>query len=151
MLLERGYKERQADHVFRFMDYVLALPEEMEVEFDREVSKFAEEGKGMYLSRFERRAMERGVQQGLEQGIQKGLKKGLEQGKTEGKIEGKIEGQIAAARAAVVEVLESRFNRVPRKVSSQLNKITDAGRLRALIRHAATAATVKDFERQLSS
>jgi hypothetical protein len=159
MLLERGYKDRQADHLFRFMDYVLALPEELELQFDREVIRLAEEGKVTYLSRFERRAMERGVQQGvqrgLEQGIQKGvkegLKQGLEQGKIEGKVEGKIEGQIAAARAAVVDVLESRFDRVPRKLSSQLNKITDADRLRTLVRHAATAATVKDFERRLTS
>jgi hypothetical protein len=162
MLMERGYKDRQADHIFRFMDYVLALPEELEDEFDLEVTRYAKESKVTYLSRFERRAMERGmqqgVQQGLERGMQKGLrqgvKQGLEQGKVEGKIEGKIEGhiegQIAAARAAVVDVLVSRFDRVPRKLSSQLNKITDADRLRALIRQAATAPTVKDFERQLT-
>jgi flagellar biosynthesis/type III secretory pathway protein FliH len=95
--------------------------------------------------------MERGVQQGIQKGIQKGLKEGLQQGKVEGKMEGQIEGQIAAARAAVIDVLESRFERVPRKLSGQLNKITDAGRLRGLVRQAATAATVKDFERQLTS
>jgi hypothetical protein len=139
ILLERGYKEKQADYLFRFMDYVLALPEDLEMEFDREVTKFVEEGKGMYISRFERRAMERGMQEGLEQGIK------------QGKTEGEIQGEIKAARAAVVDVLESRFDRVPRKLSSQLNKITDAGRLHALIRQAATAATMRDFERQLSS
>jgi hypothetical protein len=139
MLLERRYNDRQADHLFRFMDYVLALPEPLEIEFDRQVSKFAEEGKVTYLSRFERKAMERGVQQGMEQGLQQGLKKG------------QVEGQIAAARAAVFDVLESRFSRVPRKLSSQLNKVSDAGRLRALVRQAATAATVKDFERELTS
>ena len=147
MLLDRGYRDRQADHLFRFMDYVLALPEEMEVEFDREVIRFAEEGKVTYLSRFERRAMERGVQQGHQKGMQQGLKKGLK----EGLEQGKTEGEIAAARAAVVDVLESRFNRVPVRLSSQLNRIADAERLRYLVRQAATAATVKDFERQLTS
>jgi hypothetical protein len=131
ILLERGYKDRQADNLFRFMDYILALPEALEVEFDREVTRLVEEGKGMYLSRFERKAMQRGVEQG--------------------ELQGEIKGEIKAARAAVVDVLESRFDRVPRKLSSQLNKITDAARLHALIRQAATAATVKDFERQLSS
>ncbi|HWX42809.1 MAG TPA: hypothetical protein VN345_16785 [Blastocatellia bacterium] len=131
MLLERGYKDRQADHLFRFMDYVLALPEELEDEFDQEVTRYAKEGKVTYLSRFERKAMERGMERGVEKGLR--------------------EGHIATARAAVIDVLESRFDRVPRKLSSQLNKITDADRLRALIRQAATAATVKDFERQLTS
>jgi hypothetical protein len=143
MLLERRYNDRQADHLFRFMDYVLALPEPLEIEFDRQVSKFAEEGKVTYLSRFERKAMERGVQQGMEQGMQQGMQQGLKKGQ--------VEGQIAAARAAVFDVLESRFNRIPRKLSSQLNKVSDADRLRALVRQAATAATVKDFERELTS
>jgi hypothetical protein len=155
MLLESGYKDRQAGHLFRFMDYVLALPEEMELEFDREVIRFAKEGKVTYLSRFERRAMERGAQQGIQQGIQRGMQKGLQQGLKkglkEGLEQGKTEGEIAAARAAVVDVLESRFNRVPRRLSSQLNKIGDAERLRYLVRQAATTATVKDFERQLTS
>jgi flagellar biosynthesis/type III secretory pathway protein FliH len=91
--------------------------------------------------------MERGVQQGHQKGMQQGLKKGLK----EGLEQGKTEGEIAAARAAVVDVLESRFNRVPVRLSSQLNRIADAERLRYLVRQAATAATVKDFERQLTS
>jgi len=139
MLLERGYRDRQADHLFRFMDYVLALPDEMEDAFDREVSKFAEESKVTYFSRFERKAMERGMERGMEQGMERGVEKGLR------------EGQISTARAALFDVLESRFDKVPRKLSSQLNKITDADRLRTLIRQAATVATVKDFERQLAS
>ena len=151
MLMERGYKDRQADHLFRFMDYVLAFPEELELEFDHRVIKLAEEGKVTYLSRFERRAMERGMQEGMQQGLQKGIQQGLKKGIEQGEIKGKEEGQIAAVRAAVVDVLESRFNRVPRKLSGQLNKITDADRLRELVRQAATTATVKEFETQLTS
>jgi flagellar assembly protein FliH len=91
-----------------------------------------------YLSRFERRGMQRGLEQGMGQGLEQGLAQGLEQ------------GQIATARAAIVEVLATRFEKVPNKVAGRLNKIGDANTLRGLLRKAVMASTLKDFERQLN-
>lgn len=137
-MYRRGYKRREVLELFRFIDYVLALPEELDLEYERELAEFEEGQKVTYLSRFERRGMERGLEQGLEQGLEKGLAQGLEQ------------GQIANARAAIVEVLATRFEKVPNKVAGQLNKIGDANTLRGLLRKAVKASTLKEFERQLN-
>jgi hypothetical protein len=130
MMYRRGYKRREVLELFRFIDYVLALPEELELEYERELAEFEEGQKVTYLSRFERRGMQRGLEQGIAQGLE--------------------QGQIASARAAIVEVLATRFEKVPNKVAGQLNKIGDANTLRGLLRKAVKASTLKEFERQLN-
>lgn len=130
MMYRRGYKRREVLELFRFIDYVLALPEDLEFEYERELAEFEEGQKVTYLSRFERRGMQRGLEQGIAQGLE--------------------QGQIANARAAIVEVLATRFDRVPNKVAGRLNKIGDANTLRGLLRKAVKASTLKEFERQLN-
>ena len=134
MMYRRGHKRREVVELFRFMDYVLALPEDLEIQYEHELTEFEEGQKVTYLSRFERR----GMQRGLEQGLERGLVQGLEQ------------GQIRNARAAIVEVLKTRFQRVPNRLTGRLNKIADANTLRELLRQAVRASTLKEFERQLT-
>ena len=40
MMYRRGYKRREVLEIFRFIDYVLALPEELELEYERELAAF---------------------------------------------------------------------------------------------------------------
>jgi len=135
MLFGKGYKRSQVIELFRFMDYVLALPQDLEIGYETQMADFEEGSKLTYLSRFEQRAMERGIEQGIDKGIEKGIEQGV----------------VAAARQSVVDVLETRFIRVPRRIIAGVNRIADVKKLRALVRTAAVVENVKEFERHLSA
>ena len=54
--------------LYRFIDWVMALPDNLELEYDRQVDEYQEDRKMEYLSSMERRAMERGRQAGILEG-----------------------------------------------------------------------------------
>ena len=88
-LFERGYKRQQISSLYRFIDWVMLLPEELELEYDRRVDEYQEEHKMEYLSSMERRAMERGRQAGLLEGMQQGMQQGVQQGVLQGELSGR--------------------------------------------------------------
>jgi hypothetical protein len=75
-LFERGYSRQQVVALYRFIDWVMLLPAELETEYDRRVDAYQEEQKMEYLSSMERRAMERGRQAGILEGVQQGVQQG---------------------------------------------------------------------------
>jgi len=119
------------------MDYVLALPEDLEMEYEREMQEFEKGQKVTFLSRFERKGLAQGREEGLAQGREQGLEQGLEQ------------GQITATQAAVAKALETRFGKVPKRMSKRLKEIADLDILTALLGKAIVAPTLKDFDREM--
>ena len=89
-LFERGYKRQQISSLYRFIDWVMLLPEELELEYDRRVDEYQEEHKMEYLSSMERRAMERGRQAGLLEGVLQGMQQGVQQGVLQGELSGRV-------------------------------------------------------------
>ena len=71
-LYRRGYSRQDILELFRFIDWVLALPEVLEQQLWTEMQQFEEEKRMRYVSSFERIAQKRGLEKGLEQGIGKG-------------------------------------------------------------------------------
>jgi hypothetical protein len=71
-LFERGYSRQQVVSLYRFIDWMMLLPVELEIEYDQRVDDYQEERKMEYLSSMERRAMERGRQVGILEGMQQG-------------------------------------------------------------------------------
>lgn len=67
-LFERGYDRQQIIGLYRFIDWVMALPEDLEFQYDRQVDEYQEKRKMEYLSSMERRAMERGRIVGIQEG-----------------------------------------------------------------------------------
>lgn len=55
-LYERGYSREEILELFRFIDWVMALPQELEDRFDGELSAFEEERRMKYVTSIERRA-----------------------------------------------------------------------------------------------
>jgi len=92
-----------------FIDWLLALPEELEKEYIEEMKKF-EEGKEMaYVSSAERL--------------------GREKGKLEGKVEGKLEGKLETAANMLREGFElETVKRLTGLTDEQLSKINEKGR-----------------------
>ncbi len=77
MLYQRGYERQDILELFRFIDWLVRLPIELEQQFQDEIRQ--EEGAKMpYVTSIERMGMERGLAEGLE--------KGREEGQLEGKL-----------------------------------------------------------------
>lgn len=72
LLLDRGMDADAVRHLFRFIDWLMALPEELEEHFDNEIYEYQKGKKMPYISTLERKAMERGREQGREQGREEG-------------------------------------------------------------------------------
>lgn len=124
-LFERAYSRRDVLELFRFIDWLLALPAELAARFDGAVRRLAQEKKMAYVSSFERHAEQRGVQRGIERGIER--------------------GRYAGVRDAVLEVLSARFDKVPVDVRQALERVRSEARLRRLLRAAATVPSLEAF------
>jgi len=124
-LYERGYGREDVINLFRFMDWVMRLPEEMDEEFWQEVRQFEEVSKMPYITSVERIGMKKGMEQGLQQGLQQGM----EQGRREGLLAGIELG------------LKLKFGAQGLRLLPELYKIEDVGLLRAIHEGIETAST----------
>ena len=109
-LYRRGWQRQDILELFRFIDWVLELPEPLEQQLWHEIQANEEAQKVHYLSTIERIATDRGFQQGLDQGLLQGL--------TEGKAEGKAE--------LLTRLLWRRFGELPAWASRRLQEATPA-------------------------
>ena len=65
LLYERGYSREQVLELFRVLDWILQLPEEMEREFKRDLIAFEEQANMPYITSIERLGRQEGRQEGL--------------------------------------------------------------------------------------
>ena len=63
-LYEWGYARKDALELFRFIDWVLTLPQGLEARFRTELARFEEETQMPYITSIERMGIEQGIQQG---------------------------------------------------------------------------------------
>ncbi len=70
MLYERGFLKQAVLDLFRFIDWVMTLPEGMEKDLTGKIAEFKEEKKLRYMTNIERMGIKQGLEQGLEQGFQ---------------------------------------------------------------------------------
>lgn len=61
-LYERGYQRQQIIDLFRFIDWVMALPKELEEDFRQQLNVYEEERRMQYVTSIERIGMEKGIQ-----------------------------------------------------------------------------------------
>lgn len=85
--------------LFRLVDWMMALPEELQRSFEEKLTRYQEEMRMPLLSRIEQRAMQAGIERGIQQN----------------------------ARESVIEILEMRFEEVPAQLREAINRIEDAG------------------------
>ncbi len=69
-LYDRGYTKRDVIDLFRFLDWLIFLPPELQHDFSDEIERFEEERKMPYVTTIERMGIEKGLQKGIQQGIQ---------------------------------------------------------------------------------
>ena len=121
MLYRRGYSKTDILELFRFIDWLMILPEEAEAAFAKTLREFEEDMKMPYVTSVERQ----GIKQGMKQGV------------------------LEASREAVVDILEVRFENVPPTILDAVNELEDLSRLRMLRRKAATIASMEEFRQFL--
>ena len=72
-LYDRGLSAEDVRQLFRVIDWMLALPEELEQQFKDEIYRFEEEHRMPYVTSVERLARKEGLEEGLIAGIQEGI------------------------------------------------------------------------------
>ena len=102
-LYRRGHNRKQILELFRFIDWIMTLPQALEANFQLELTRF-EEGNNMpYVTTIERMATEKGLQQGIQRGIQQGVEQGVQE--------------------SIIHILTIRFGLVSSAIANQIKQI----------------------------
>jgi hypothetical protein len=123
-LYEQGFAREDVVNLFRFIDWVMSLPQELEDEFWREVGQYEEERRMPYITSVERI----GIRKGREQGRQEGMREGL--------------------LAAIELILEQKLGSEESDLLPDISEIEDVEQLKAIIAGLQTVNTLEDV-RQL--
>jgi hypothetical protein len=119
-LYEKGYPRQDILNLFHFIDWVLKLPDDLELEFQQELSDYEQEKKMKYVTSVERFAEARGLEQGLEK------------------------GQVVMATKVLMRLLQRQFNEVPEEVQARLQTLS-LSQLERLIDVALSAESLAAF------
>ncbi|HET6385368.1 MAG TPA: hypothetical protein VFJ58_18400, partial [Armatimonadota bacterium] len=109
----------------RFIDWLMALPPELEQKFDEQLSRDEEELSMPYVTGIERR------------GIQKGLEQGLEQGREQ--------GELREAQNALIDILGARFGSLPPNLVERVRAERNTTTLRNSRKVAFEVSTLDEF------
>ncbi|MFN7659355.1 MAG: transposase, partial [Dolichospermum sp.] len=116
ILLESGLSRQDIRQLFRFIDWIMVLPEELAISFKTEIKSYEEARKMRYVTSIERLAKQEGIEEGLQEGRQLGV--------------------IQSSQDSVIEVLETRFGQVPITIINAVNNINDSSVLKTLLKRA---------------
>ncbi|MBN1486822.1 MAG: transposase [Anaerolineae bacterium] len=130
-LYEHGYQRADIQELFEFIDWIMNLPPELELALWQELQSYEEGKKMRYITSVERIGYQRGVQEGMEQGIELGIE----------------QGAVQTAQESIFKILEARFGTSPAPLKATITKLKELPTLKNLLVHAATAATLDEFQR----
>ena len=126
-LYEKGYKKEDILLLYKFIDWLISLPDEKNEKFHEEVTRY-EEGKKMpFITTAEKI------------GIEKGEKIGVKKGKMD------------KAREDIGEVLEIRFGTVPKRLVEKIKEIRDDKVLSSFHRKAILVNDLEEFEQLINN
>jgi hypothetical protein len=77
-LFSRGLSTEDVRQLFRFIDWIMDLPEALAALFCQEITEYQKEKHMPFIDVFERRGMEKGREEGMEKGFLKGIEVSLE-------------------------------------------------------------------------
>ena len=134
-LYDRGYGREDVLHLFRFIDWVMRLPEALEEGFWQEVREYEEVKHMPYITSVERIGIKKGIEQGMQQGMQQGIQQGMQQGMQQGLLAGIELG------------LELKFGSEGLRILPEVSKVEDVDVLRAIHEGLKRANTVDELRR----
>ena len=126
-LLERGFNKDEISALFRFMDILMSLPAELEEDFRCKVVMYQKE-KNMpeMMIPWEKAAFKDGMEKGMEKGV------------------------LYNSHEAVINVLEARFDSVPRTLVSSIRKLDNVVLLKSLLKIAVKVSSLEEFKKSLN-
>ena len=124
-LLEQGRKPEEIRALFRFLDLVMALPQQLQEEFRKDAVQMEKDTEMPFLSYVEQDAMKKGEKRGEKKGEKKG------------------------EQNAVIQALNVRFKEVPADVRTAIRGVADARQLKALLRRAILCRSMDEFQHSL--
>jgi predicted transposase YdaD len=136
-LYERGYNREEIIDLVAVMDWLLALPQEKEELYRREIEEIELEKDMRYVTSMERLAKK----EGFEEGVQKGVEEGMEKGMKRGREEGMEKGMEKALRESLLDVVDARFGAVPAAVRERIQNMEDLSQLQKLLKLALRCAS----------
>jgi hypothetical protein len=119
----------------------MVLPEALEQGFKKTIHEYEEAQKMRYATSVERLALQEGIEQGIAQGLERDLEQRLGQGLEQGVLQ--------KAREAVIEVLEIRFESLPKVTVEQIQKLSKVELLTKLHRQAVLAPSLVEFQQAM--
>jgi hypothetical protein len=117
LLYQRGYARAEIERLYKFIDWLLQLPPELEESVWRQVQVIEEEQRMAYITYAERR--------------------GLEQGRTVGRAEGLRKGIALAAKI--------KFGAASEPLLPEIGEIADPDVLEAIVARLETATTIEEI------
>jgi len=69
-LLERGWDAKRVRQLFRLIDWLMELPQDLKIEFNDQITRYQEEKKMPFIDAFEEIGMEKGLSQGRLEAIE---------------------------------------------------------------------------------
>ncbi len=120
-LYERGYSRQDILELFRFIDWLMVLPEELKLSFKEIAKSYEEVGRMRFVSYLEELAIEHGIEEGI----------------------------LRSSREDVIEILEIRFGEVPSSMVEIINGINQTSVLKTLLRRAISIESVVEFQQFL--
>ena len=120
-LFERGYGRENVVQLFRVIDWMMVLPEELQQEFKAELSRYQEDSQMPFLSRIELDAQQEGIEEGI----------------------------VRTLREDVITILVVRFGEVAPELIEVINTLEDVPILKQLLRQALAIPIIEEFQQVL--
>jgi hypothetical protein len=154
-LLKRKWTDDEIRELFRLIDWIMSLPDDLELLFQDEIIAFEKESGVEYITSFERvgirKGIERGIEQGIERGIEQGIERGIEQGIERGIEQGIEQGIDKGIRTGLLESiafdLKDKFGIAGRRLVSKAGELSidDLRKFMRFVKRAETLDEVREF------
>lgn len=111
----RGMSAEDVRSLFRVLDWMIELPDDLALQFEHELMKIEQENPMPYVTSSERRAIARGMEKGIAEGMERGLLVGQIQ------LLQRMLGQAETGREEFAGVPLDRLTQQRDHLQSQLN------------------------------
>lgn len=141
-LIHHGFSLENVQSLFKFIDILMTLPEDLEQLYRDKIYEYQEEKKMPILAPIEKMAMEKG----REEGIQIGEQIGEQRGEQKGIQKGEQKGSLKEAQATILDILGVKFGEIPASLTKSINRLEDISLLRELRKQAIIVDSLKEFK-----
>jgi len=125
-LYEKGFSAKDILSIYRLIDWLMMLPEDLTKKFTQNLINYEGEKKMPYVMSAERMGREEGRNEGMEKGMEKGM--------------------LFEAREMVIEALDIKFNKnVPADIQQKIQALNNRLLLKKLLKPAFQSKDIEGF------